>query len=192
MLMADWIALGSVLLFALIGAGVGFGRGIRFFTGGIFGFIISLVACYFLFGIVLGWPFVQDLVAKLDGAIRGNGDNNVCVWLVDTLKISNVIIAVGLFIIIQILRVIILNIFRRILEAPNFVCRTVNKVFGVVLFLLVLAIAALIAAQIVEWVGGDTASQLTDALNRSVFRLDWLYAHNPLKSIIDGFSSAAS
>ena len=53
MLIADWVALGLILLFAVLGLLLGFGRGLRFFTKGIFGFIISVIFCYFLGGLII-------------------------------------------------------------------------------------------------------------------------------------------
>ena len=46
MILADWIAIAVVAAFILIGALVGFGKGLKFFTGGIFGIIISILVCY--------------------------------------------------------------------------------------------------------------------------------------------------
>ena len=71
MLMVDWIALGIIVVFAAIGALIGFGRGLKFLTGGIFGIIISVVLCYIFGSMILGVPFVNDLLTKLAESIGG-------------------------------------------------------------------------------------------------------------------------
>ena len=64
MITADVIVLISLLACLVLGSFMGFGKGLRLFTGGVFGRIISVVICYFIFGIVLSWGFVQDLLLK--------------------------------------------------------------------------------------------------------------------------------
>ena len=41
MLIADWVAIGLLAFFALLGLIFGFGKGLRFFTKGFFGFHFS-------------------------------------------------------------------------------------------------------------------------------------------------------
>ena len=69
MILADWIAIAVVAAFILIGALVGFGKGLKFFTGGIFGIIISILVCYLVGGLVLEIPFVHDILEKFIQAL---------------------------------------------------------------------------------------------------------------------------
>ena len=70
MLLADWIMLGVIAVVIVLGLVAGFSGGLKFFTSGIFGVIISLAVTYFLLGIVNSWQFVQDLLAKLNEAMN--------------------------------------------------------------------------------------------------------------------------
>ena len=73
MLLADYIMLGVIAVVVILGLVVGFSGGLKFFTSGIFGIVISVVVTYFLLGIVNSWQFVQDLLSKLNGMM---GDLN--------------------------------------------------------------------------------------------------------------------
>ena len=65
MIVADWVAIGVVVASLGLGALIGFGKGLKFFTSGIFGFIIGVVICALVGTVFLDVPFVADLLAKL-------------------------------------------------------------------------------------------------------------------------------
>lgn len=181
MILADWITLGIAVLVAVLGLVVGFGRGLKFFTGGIFGIIISIVVCYFFAGIVLDWQFVQDLLAKFVTVLT-DANNGFCNFLLD-IQIPKVIVFVIMFIVVQILRIIIVAIIKNVVEIDNIVFKVINKLLGMALMLAVAFMVALIVFQIISWVGGVTAEQVADAFAGSLLRLDWLFENNPLNMI---------
>lgn len=180
MLLADWIMLGVIAVVIILGLVAGFSGGLKFFTGGIFGIIISVIVTYFLLGVVNSWGFVNDLMDKLNGAMGlGEGISNA---------IDQIIIAVVLFIVVQILRIIIVKILAGLFEINNVFFKVINRILGIAVMSAVAVIVGLLVFQIIYWVGGNTASSVTSALDGSVFGLDWLYANNPLRSLPDIFS----
>lgn len=185
MILADYIALGIVLVALIIGMVAGFAGGLKFFTSGVFGVIISVVVCYFLYGIVMQWSFVNDLLVKLTNAIAA-ADNGLCDFLL-SIHIEIIVLCAVMFIVVQIVRVIIVKIISGIIEIDNPVFKVINKTLGIALFIALAAMFGLIALQIIYWVGGETATKVTEALEGSFFRLDWLYENNPLKTIVDYF-----
>ncbi|MCD8206214.1 MAG: hypothetical protein LUD29_06420 [Clostridia bacterium] len=160
--LADIIALILLVAFAIIGLCVGFSGGIRFFTRGIFGIIICVIATYFVFGLVASIGFVDDWLGK---------------WW------TYVVLAVGLFIIMMLLRWALVKIFSMILEAPNVVCKVINKIFGMIFWVAVLFVLILLVMQIYYWISGAESIGFLDG---SFLKLDWLYEHNPLTTFIKG------
>lgn len=184
MIIADWVAIALILGFGVLGGFIGFGGGLKFFTHGIFGIIISIFVCYFFLGVVLSWGFVQDLTAKIDASIAGDGTSGLRVWLSESSFVNKAVIAVLLFIVVQILRILIVNLLKSVLEAPNLACKIINKTFGVILFLCAFAFLALFLAHVVSWVGGSTVDSITEYLSGSALKLDRLFLNNPLTYII--------
>lgn len=182
MQMVDWIALGIVLLVVVIGLLLGFGRCLKIFTSGIFGIIISIIITYFLIGIVASWGFVKDLLDKFTLALIENG-SPFCMFL-RTIGIESIVLAVILFIIVQILRIIIVNIVKGIAEADNVVMKVINKFFGVVFALAFFAMLTLIVFQIIYLIGGETSANFREYLTGAL-KLEVLYDNNPLRTIAD-------
>ena len=180
MITADIIVLVGCILFVLIGAMVGFGKGLKFFTSGIFGIIISAFVCYLIFGFVLNWGVVGDLLAKFNNWLTEQG--NVGTFFAN-IHIDKIVLAVVLFIIIQIIRVIIVKIIKGIVEIDNILFKIINKILGAAFMFVVALAILLIVFQIVAWIGGDTAANFAEQLKDSVFRLDDLFANNPLNAI---------
>ena len=65
----DAVTILSAIVFAGLGLAVGFARTLRFFTKGIFGFILSVFLCATFGGMVAGIPAVSDLIARLNTAL---------------------------------------------------------------------------------------------------------------------------
>ncbi len=185
MILADWIAIILVLGFAVLGYFIGFGGGLKFFTHGIFGIIISIVVCYFFLGVVLSWGFVQDLSARINESIAGDGTSNMRVWLAENSFVNKAIVAVIVFFVVQILRIVIVNLLKSVLEAPNLVCKIINKTLGVILFICTFIFLALLIAHVISWVGGSTVDTITEYLSGSALWLDKLFLNNPLTYIIN-------
>ncbi len=183
MVYADWIAIAIVVVLLALGAILGFGRLLKFFTSGIFGIIISVFVCYCIGGMLMDIGFVGDLLAKF--ASLWNESSNGFLQFLTTIHFEVVVYYIVLFIVIQIIRIIIVKILKNIFEIKFIVMKVINKVFGAVLMLAIGAIIALFIFQIIYWVGGDTAESLSDALSGSVFRLDVLFEHNPMNYLVN-------
>ncbi len=187
MLTVDWIVLGVFIVGALLGMFLGFGKLLKFFTGGIVGFLISIVVVYFCLGMVSSWGFVQELMAKLHEALVA-AENDFVTFLMD-IGIEKIILAVALFIIVQIIRVIIVGIIKSITEIDNPVMKALNKFFGLVLMLAAICAIALIVFQIVYAIGGETAENFKQAIT-GTFRLEWVYENNPLNDLFKQIGEA--
>ena len=189
MITADVIVLVALLICIVLGAFMGFGKGLRLFTGGIFGRIISVVICYFLFGIVLSWGFVQDLLLKFT-TMLAEQDSWICNLLLK-IRIDMIVFAVVLFIVVQILRSIVVHIIAGVMEVDNKFISVINKIMGVVLLLAFTVIFALIVFQIIAWVSG-TDGAFYESLQGSAFGLDKIFTDNPLNSIFESIRAVSS
>ena len=178
----DYIAIIVVLAAIVLGSLFGFGKLLKFFTGGIIGFLISVVVTYFFIGVVASWGFVQDIMAKIVGAMQ-NANNGFVNFLLK-IGIERVILGVMLFIAVQILRILIVNIIKGIMEIDNPVLRVINRVGGALLMLAVVVMLTLLAFHIIALIGGGSEESVKQALSGSVFKFDWVYEHNPLQYII--------
>lgn len=174
MILADWIMLGVIVAVIVLGLIVGFSGCLKFFTSGVFGVVISVIVTYFLLGIVSSWQFVTDLFARLNATMSiSEAAANV---------IDQIILAVILFIIVQILRILAVKAVVSMFEIDNGAVKVINRVIGVVSVACIVAILGLLAFQIIYWVGGTSADQVSAALADSKFGLGWLYENNPLRS----------
>lgn len=183
MLTVDWIFIVLIVIFVILGLWLGFGKGLRFFTKGIFGFIISVIVCYSLGGFIIKLSFVENLLTQFRALFEGKEE-----WyfkLLLTIRIDIIVYYVVLFIIVQILRIIIVKIISRVFEIQNVFLKFLNKLFGVILFCGVLVIAVMIAFQVIYWIGGSFAESFTQKIAGSMLRIDWFYEHNPLAWIVE-------
>ena len=57
MILADWIVIALIAFFCLLGILFGFGKGLKFFTQGIFGVFIAVIVCYTLGGVIYNLSF---------------------------------------------------------------------------------------------------------------------------------------
>ena len=178
MILADIVAVAAIAIFICLGALLGFSRGLKFFTKGIFGIIISAFSCYMLMGFVFDISFVQTLVAKFQESISGSSLGELFAPI-----LSRVIVYVIIFAVVQALRMLVVHLLVGVLQADNIVMKIVNKTLGVVFFLVVLFLLVLFAFHIVTWIGGDTYSTFYSYLEGSVFNLDKILESNPLISI---------
>lgn len=184
MLMVDWIALGIIVVFAAIGALIGFGRGLKFLTGGIFGIIISVVLCYIFGSMILGVPFVNDLLTKLAESIGG--------WSI----VVTVIYYVVLFILFTLIRILIVKIIRKVAEADVLIMKIINKVFGAILMAAFGVLLGMLALQIIYWVQTNPDSLVDIYVNWMMNAetgdpsaiVGALYVNNPLSALADYFT----
>ena len=81
MVPADYIALAALVVSVVLGVGFGFGKGLKFFTSGIFGVSISIFVCYLIFGFVLDWDVVGNLLGDFNNWLREQG--SLCIFCAD-------------------------------------------------------------------------------------------------------------
>lgn len=189
MITADVIVLVALLICIVLGAFMGFGKGLRLFTGGVFGRIISVVICYFLFGIVLSWSFVQDLLLKFT-TMLAEQDTWICNLLLQ-IRIDMIVFGAVLFLAVQILRHLVVHIIAGVFEIDNKAIRIINKILGVVLFFAFAVIFTLIIFQIIAWISG-TDGGFYESLQGSVFGLDKIFTDNPLNSVFESIRAAGT
>lgn len=189
MILADWITLGIFVVFAGMGTIMGLGKCLKFFTRGIFGIIISIFVCYYLYGVVINWQFVQELLDKLLEAIIA-ANNPFCQFLVD-INIEVVLLWLILFCVVQLLRVIVVAIIKNVVEINNVVFKTINKIFGMIFMVCIATMLYLFVFQIIEWIGGNTVENVKAGLSGSFFKLDYIFENNPLKMIYEYFKHRA-
>lgn len=178
MVLADYVAIGLVVLTGTLGAAIGFGKGLKFLTSGVVGILISAVSCYFLFSLALSFSFVQSLTSKIADYFTSL-DNGLGRFL-STIRIETISVAVVLFILVQVSRKIIVLIIAKALETNNVAVKVINKTAGAVLGIAVLVALSLIVMQITYMSGINEPSRLAG----SFFRLDYVYLNNPLTSLI--------
>ncbi len=179
---ADVVLIIVLLVSVFLGLILGFGKGLKIITSGILGKIISIVVCYFLFGVVLNMGFVKNLLDELITALKENG-NGICNLLIK-IRIDLIILAVALFFIVQILRKVIVSIIKDFFEIDKKPIRVINKVLGVTLFIIVNIILVLTIMQVSAWIGG-TDGAVYRFLEGSKFGLDKLFINNPLNSLFE-------
>lgn len=187
MLIVDWVVLGIGVLSVFLGLGLGFGKGLKIFTGGIIGKIFTIIVCYFLIGIVASWPFVQELLGKLITALESNG-NFICRALL-TVRIDMIALGVALFIIVSVVRRIVVSLVASIFEADVAVMRVINKTLGLVLFVFMAIILTLVVFQIIAWTNGVYGT-FYEKIAGSVLRIDKVFVNNPLNSIFEIIKNA--
>ena len=187
MVVMDFVIIGVALLFIILGLVLGFGKILEIFTSGIFGIIISIVVCYFIFGMVMNIPFVQTLLAKFVAKVSGS--ENAFVKLLLKIRIDAIALGIVLFILVQIVRIIIVAIIKGVMEAESPVMKFINKTLGVIVNVGIAIALMLIVFQIIYMVQG-TEGNVYAAMEGSFFRLDKLYTHNPLNAMVDNLIKA--
>ena len=170
MILADWIALAMVVVFLALGALIGFGKGLKFFTSGIFGIVISVLICALIGTVFLDVGFVGDLLGKL-------AENWAHIEFLKTIHLEVITYYVIMFVIVQIARIIVVVVIKQILESENILMKIVNKSLGAVFFLGLGFLIVMLIVKIIGWVGGDTAMNLYNGLAGSVFRLDVVFEY---------------
>lgn len=185
MIVVDIIALGVIMLFTLVGLSSGFSGGLKFFTKGVFGRIIAIIASYFLYGLVLDLPFVQALLNKF--VIFMAEQENVFCDLLLTMRIDLIVFAAALVIVVQILNAVVVDILCGIFEGESAVIKFFNKALGLALYLFMMFAFVLIIFQIISLINH---AGFADFLSGSILGLDGLFNNNPLLSIIKSINFA--
>ena len=178
----DWVIIVLILIFCILGMLFGFGKGLKFFTGGIVGIIISILICYMLGGAIYNIGFVQNGLTNFRASLASKG-NTFC-DILNTIHIDIIVYYVGLFIAVTIIRIIIVKIIKNIVEIENMVLIIVNKFFGVVLFVGVFFIMLLIVFFVSSLISGGAEGGLYAQVSQSKIGLKELYENNPFMTII--------
>lgn len=184
MILADGIVIVGAILAVVLGIMIGFGRGLKLCTIGPSGILISIVFTYFLFGAVLKLPFIQNWLNQMMISLSEN-PSWICKVLV-AIRIDLIVFAVALFLVIQILRKVLVNILVGIGDSNVIGIKVVNKILGAVLLLAAYLVLLTIVFQILYWIygAGDT-SAFYQSLKGGLLGLDGFYANNPLTGLVD-------
>ncbi len=185
MVTVDWIAI-AVLAVALgLGALLGLGKWLKFFTGGVFGIIISIIICYFIGGGILQLHFVQEMLAKFASLWSDKGGFGYS--LLTKIHLEIIVYYVVLFIVVQIARVLLVKLIQRGLESDVKPIKVVNRLLGAAFAFAMIFFIGLLVLWIVAWVGGDTATSWEAYFKDSGF-VGALYRNNPISGIADYIS----
>ena len=185
MITADAIVLISFLGCLFIGSAFGFGRVLKWVTGGVAGKIISVVICYFIYGVVLDWSFVQAFIAKFVLTLQENG-SWICKVLL-AIRIDMIVFFAVLFVAVQILRRFVVKLVGKVMSVNNKAVSVLNRILGAILLIVFAAICMLIVFQLVAWVSG-TEGAFYEGLQGSAFGLDSVFKDNPLNSVFESIS----
>lgn len=180
MVIADWLALGIIVVAGVLGIILGFGKCLKIFTGGVVGIIISVVVSYLLFGIVGSWTFVKELMAKLH-TVMVNANNGFVNFLMN-IGIEKIILAVAVFVVVQLIRILLVSVVKGIFEINNNVMRAINKTLGIIFMLSVAVMISLLVMHVAAWIEGDTSDNMRNFLTGAL-HLEWVFDHNPINSI---------
>lgn len=184
-MLADWIAIGAVLIVVALGALIGFGKGLKFFTSGIIGIVISVFVCYCIGGLILDIDAIRNLL----GDLAGHWSH--IEWL-KNIHLEIIIYYIALFIIVQIVRILLTKVVSHVLETDILLIKVINKIGGAVLFLCAFVLFALLIFQIIYWIGGTTAVDFHNWLAGSWLKLDDLFINNPLVKMVNYIRAAAA
>jgi len=177
---ADIVAICVFILSFLLGAGLGFGKILKGVTNGVMGKILSIIATYFLLGIILNVSFVQQFMQLITTKLT-ESTAPICKFLI-TIRVDIIAVAVILFIVVQLVRTLIVHLISSAFEVDNKAIRIINKSLGCTLAFAIMLALVLIVFQIATWIEGQ--GQLYSALEGSFFGLDKLYVSNPLSALI--------
>lgn len=179
MIVADYIILILILGMALVGVLIGFGKSLKLLTKGIVGILISIVNCYFLFGLVIHIGFVEAFMNLIIQGLR-NASNWFCDFLL-FIHIEMITVGVLLFILIMVVKKIIVVLISKAVESDHIILKVINKTLGAFLGVAVVVIVGLIVMQITYAIKGTEIA----FLQNSFFGLDKIYLNNPMAKIID-------
>ena len=180
---ADWIALAIVVVSLVVGALVGFGKLLVFFTNKVFGWFTSAFVCYTFGGMFMNLEFVQDLLAKL-ASLWSNSDNFFLVFLTN-IHPEIILFYIVLFLIVFLILKLLALLAKSILEINTKPLKVINAIGGALLLGATIILLGLVVLQVIYWVGGNTSDALLENLDHSLFGLDKLYLNNPLLGLVD-------
>ena len=180
---ADWIAIGVVAGCIFLGALLGFGKLLAFLTNKVFGKITALFICYTFGGMIMSIGFVQELLIKI--ASLWSGSDNFFLVFLTKIHLEVVVFYIILFIAVFWLIKLLALLAKAIFEIKVTPLKVINKVGGALLLTATGILIGLLVFQVIAWVGGETATNLLNDLDGSVFGLDKLFLNNPLLGLVN-------
>ena len=173
------------VLFAGLGLAVGFARTLRFFTKGIFGFILSIFVCVTFGGMIAGIPGVDALIDKINNALTD-------AWsFLGKIHLETVIYYVLLFFAVQIVRILIVKFLGGIFSANNTAVRTVNRILGMILMVAAVFLLLLLFFGVLKIFESTQFVQDFLAKIDGSF-LGTLYDINPVRFVTEGAADEAA
>lgn len=126
MQIADIIFIIVAVALVIMGYLRGFGKSLKTFTGGVVGVIISIFVCVAFGGLILGSELVSGGVSQLNDILAAKWD------FLGKIQMAVIIFYIGMFLVVQILRIIIVKVITSIFETDNKVMNIVNKSLGMI------------------------------------------------------------
>ena len=161
------------IVLAGLGLAVGFGRTLKFFTRGIFGFIISVFVCATFGGMIQGIPAVQNRLTSLNQSMGG---------FLQTIHLETIVFYVVFFLVVQVVRILAVKLIAGLFSADILPVRIVNRLLGMVLMVAAVFLLLLLVFAVFR-VLQDTSfvQNILDSLNGTF--LGKIYENNPVKFV---------
>ena len=161
------------IVLAGLGLAVGFGRTLKFFTRGIFGFIISVFVCATFGGMIQGIPVVQIWLTSLNQSMGG---------FLQTIHLESIVFYVVFFLVVQVVRILAVKLIAGLFSADILPVRIVNRLLGMVLMVAAVFLLLLLVFAVFR-VLQDTSfvQNILDSLNGTF--LGKIYENNPVKFV---------
>lgn len=170
----DLVTIGVAVVSALIGFIIGFGKGLKGFTKGIFGIIISVFVTATFAGMFLKIETVSGWVADITRLAAEK-------WaFFGTINIGLIAYYAVFFLIVQVLRILVVKVICGIFEADNAVMKVINRVLGMIFIPAVVLTLVLLVFAVFKII--DETQFVQDVLAKldGTF-LKVLYDNNPIK-----------
>ncbi|MBO5304719.1 MAG: hypothetical protein J6A99_03475 [Clostridia bacterium] len=176
------VIVGGLVVSLLLGILLGFGRVLKFLTGGIVGIIISIFVCIMFGGIIANFSLVSELIAS------GNEYFGEIAEILAKMNVATIIYYIALFFVVQILRIIVVKIIAKMFQPERGtkgykVRNVINRTLGVILMgggwiLLVYFVLAVMSLLTDVPTIGDFILKMETEMPNSIFYQ--LYTHNPI------------
>lgn len=178
----DWIFLGALLIVAILGSLLGFGKVFSLFVfNKLVRILVSIFVCYTFGGMILSIPFINQLLIDLAA-------NWAHVEFLTKIHLEIIIYYIVLFIIIMLIILILSKIIRGVSESKFLPIRVLNKTFGAILFVAFAMALMLLAFHIISWIGGETAKNFLSSLQTDANAIVRpLYENNPMTQWVEAF-----
>lgn len=172
----DSVTLIAAILLAGLGLALGFGRTLKFFTKGIFGFILSVFICVSFGGMIAGIPAVAEWIGGLNAQL---GE----AWsFLGTIHLATVIYYIVLFFAVQLVRILVVKLIAGLFAADVLPVRVINRILGAALMVAAVLLLVLLVFAVMA-IFGETQGVIDFVSKIDGTFLGTLYTHNPIKFI---------